>query len=266
MEVAIAKYLRECRGSDGLSAIHIRVCWLGRKVRFTTREKINPDHWNAENQIIKKSAVKEVGRSVVNRLAIYTNQLEAYFERRETVPSVAEVQAEIKRIRIEELGELPKSVVVEPPKLAQTTLKEFLETYIKELPGGLSSSTERHLSAIIDHLDSFQLGLNWEGLKINTLNQFKAYLSKEINLSDNTVSAYFGSFRGALKYALVMGLPVPNDYTIISTTTVPVIRPALTMAHLKRDLAEILQAADPLLLEESLLSKLTRLLSAASRK
>lgn len=240
MDVTITRYLREDRGGKDLAAIHFRVCWQGQKVRFSAREKIHADLWDEANQLIKKSPDKTIDRenkSVSRRLGIYTTQLEKFFELRSVAPSVAEVQAEIERIRRDELGQAVKvkqepEPVPEGPKFP--TLREYLDEYAKTLPGGLSKSTRQHIEAIGIHLDAFMGQINWQHLRINTLNQLKNYLSEEMNLSDNTVAAYFGSFKGALKYARVLEYPVPDDYTLVSGSPADVIRPALTKSHLEK--------------------------------
>lgn len=243
MEVTITKYLREDRGGLGLAAIHLRVCWLGQKVRFSAREKIRPSLWDAQHQIIIKSpdkAIEKESKAVSRRLGIYTTQLEKFFEVRTIAPTVAEVQAEIERIRREELGYIRKvRLVPDPPPEAPAypSLKDFLTGYAKTLPGGLTGSTRHHIEAIMTHLDAFREGLDWKDLRINTLNQLKNYFSEELVLADNTIVAYFGSFKGALKYARICQYPVPDDYTLISNTRADVIRPVLTRQHI-----EILQS------------------------
>lgn len=230
----IARLLRLDRpGADGRVLIHLRVCWQGKKVRLSSGEKVLPANWDAGKQQVKSKVT--FGSSINNRLDTYETGLKKFAYQQENAGielSESMIRAEVERIRVQELGQKGKvsSAPIELPQ--QTTLSVFLKDYQALRPGGLSRSTATHINAIRTHLDAFMPGMNWEHLRVNTLNQLKNYWLEEIGLSDNSVSAYFGSFRGALKYALAQELPVPADYTLVSGSQAEVVRPALTWDHL----------------------------------
>lgn len=230
----IARILRMDRvGKDGRAPIHLRVCWQGNKVRLSTSQKVLPADWDTDKHKVKRGA--KFAADINNRLTTYENGLSKFGYQQENegiLVTEAMLRTEIERIRQEELGKKPKYKNGTPQSAAPqtvTSLHTFLEIYQTLKPG---SSTATHINAIRTHLDAFQPGLNWDDLRVNTLNQLKNYWSEEIGLADNSVSAYFGSFRGALKYALAQQLPVPGDYTLVSGTQAEVIRPALSWEQL----------------------------------
>jgi len=218
--------------ASGRAPIALRICWQGHKIRPSTGEKVKPADWDEAKAKVRARA--RFASDINARLDIYETHLRTFFYRQENagqLVSEAMARAEVERIRNEELGRGPKKVPTTPEPAGQS-LADFLTTYETLLPGGLTISTARQIRAIRLHLDAFWPGLNWADLKVNALNQLKNYFSEEVGLSDNTVSAYFGSFRGAMKYATATGYPVPADYALVSGSPAEVIRPALSRDHL----------------------------------
>lgn len=229
----ITRILRTDRpGPDGRVSIHLRVCWQGNKVRLSSGEKVVPVDWDEKKELVRGRA--KFSADINNRLDTYESGLSRFAYQTQNAGVVlteAMVRAEVERIRVQELGRSVSRImpVVQP---GIPSLIDFLTDYGQRLPGGLSESTARQIRAIRQHLDGFAPGIGWADLKINTLNQLKNYWMEEIGLSDNSISAYFGSFRGALKYAIMQGYPVPADYNLVSGRAAEVIRPALTRQHL----------------------------------
>ena len=193
-----------------------------------------PAEWDERKQTVRGRV--KFAADINARLDIYDTSLKRYayqVENSGAVLTEAMLRQEVERIRIQELG---RTADKSTPELVPgiRSLAEFLADYERMLPGGLSDSTARQIGAIRQHLDGFAPGLNWYDLKINTLNQLKNYWMEEVKLSDNSVASYFGSLRGALKYAIVQGYPVPADYTLVSGRPAEVIRPALTRGQLNQ--------------------------------
>lgn len=232
----ITRLLRHDRpDEEGRVPIHLRICWEGKKVRLSSSERVHPKEWDAKNQQLKGKVF--LATHINNRLDKYEQGLKTFAYQQENSGVVVTpdmIRAEVARIRQKELGQTSKHVLEPTNVPKRQTLSEFLEDYQTLRPGGVSPSTATHIQAIRAHLDAFLPGMDFPHLTVNTLNQLKNYFSEEIGLADNSVSAYFGSFRGALKYALSKSLPVPADYTLVSGTPAKVIRPALSWEHLAK--------------------------------
>ncbi|WP_020603315.1 site-specific integrase [Spirosoma spitsbergense] len=235
----IARTLRLDRaGSDGSVSIHLRCCWQGYKVRLSSGEKVKPADWDEKKGVVKGRV--KFASDINTRLDTYETGLKKFAYQTQNagnVLTVDMVRAEVERIRTQELGHITGKTTGEPAGMVSNgvpSLAAFLATYEREAPGGLSKSTAYQIAAIRSHLDAFMPGIDWADLRINTLNQLKNYWSEEIGLADNSISAYFGSLRGALKYALAQQYPVPGDYALVSGRASEVIRPALTRSHLAK--------------------------------
>lgn len=227
--------LRSDRADKGGQApIHGSVCWINQRVRFATGEWVQPRQWDATHQQIRPQhpSAKKSNR----RLRILCDALEDLFDEAATLPSKEQVSQTIERIKVEVLGHTPKkkAAVVQstPSPPAYPGPAQFLTRYAEDMRGARSGSSVRQISVIVHHLEVFKSGLDWADLRVNTLNQLKAYWVEECALSDNTVATYMGTLTGALKYAQQMGYPVPADYVLVTTRPVEVIRPSLSARHL----------------------------------
>jgi integrase len=225
MQPKITRYLKAERADrQGLQKIHMRVCWSGMKVRFSTGESVNPDHWyqgtDDDDDEIRGRVTKAggiTGKNINRRLSIYTSELEKYFDSRLTVPRPEEVQTEIERIRTQCLGHESKAAPVDsiPETPGIPTLPEFIKIYNDDMRADRSDSWREMLSVIGKHLAAFRSELAWSQLTLPTLNQFKVYLQEEMGHSDATLRSYVGVLRGMLKYAGRSGVPVPADWSYL---------------------------------------------------
>jgi integrase len=228
MQPKITRYLKAERVDRfGRQKIHMRVCWSGFKVRFSTGESVNPNHWQQgietdddanRGWVTKAGGV--VGKNVNRRLRTYTSELEKYFDRLVT-PKPMEVQAEIDRIRTECLGRetkvKPEVVSVTP---ALPTLKAYIPMFLQERKADRSKSWRATMEVIGKHLEGFRPGIDWSDLTLSTLNHFKVYMQDEMEHSDATLETYVGLLRGMLKYAGRSGMPVPPDWTYLELRSV----------------------------------------------
>jgi site-specific recombinase XerD len=224
-------YLKaEQSDSHGRLMIHGRICWQSQKVRFSTGEKVLPNHF--KNERVKATLAHAT--HINQTLGTYRSELETFFYRHQNDPTQTElttqaVQAEINRIRVELLQKKSKPALLPPVRIEPITpsLQEFAPQYIAEMKADRSSSWGNTLNTIMRQLAVFRPGLEWSTLTINTLNQFKVYLQEEKELSDNTIHTYISLFRGMCEYAERSGIVVPRDIFWVETRMGEVIRPSL---------------------------------------
>jgi len=244
MQPTITRYLKSERADrHGLQKIHMRVCWSGMKVRFSTGESVNPDHWyqgtDADDDEIRGRVTKlggVTGKNINRRLSIYTSELEKFFDNRLLVPKPAEVQDEIERIRTQCLGQEAKVITQpEPTVPLYPSLTDFVQQFLSENKTGKSVSWYRSNRVLTNHLLAFRDSLDWQNMTLATLNQFRLYLQDELELSDPTMETYVGFLRGFCKYAARTGMPIPGDYVFLEVNRAgDAILPELTHQEVAR--------------------------------
>jgi len=232
MEATITFQLRlDRQAADGRCPISFRVCWGSLKVRGSIGEKVHPDQWDDSSQRVKRSA--QVAKVINRRIGIYQDGIDDYFKPLLIAPTEQQVTEHINQLRAEQLGKSPKAKapVIHVP--AQPSFKQFAEGYSKLRRAERSKSWKESIDVLAGHLVAFRADLDWPDLKLNTLNQFTAYLQDDCEHSDATLETYVSLLRGMLTYAIRLGYPVPPDYQFVETRSVgDTLRPILTHADI----------------------------------
>lgn len=211
----------------GKSAVNLTITWSGNRVRASIGLKVKASAWNQEIQRVTKAHEKY--REINRALTVYIDNFGEWFDDLATSPTPEMVVAKLDQIRTEHFKKKSKIVVpaVEVPK--QITLAEFPAEYIKQRRSDRSPSWCSTVKAVANHITAFRQNLTWLDLNLNTLNQFKAYLQEEEELSDNTLETYVGILRGMLKYSTRYQVPVPPDFNWLETRSAgDVVRPILS--------------------------------------
>lgn len=214
---------------DGRLMIHGRICWQGRKVRFSTSEKIRATEFDPAKQEVRGRV--KFASHINQTLSTYRSELNTFFYARQNSAqetTEADVRAELTRIRVSLLGK--KKLVdtpVEPPAPILPSLSLFPAIYTAEMKADRSPEWRQSVMTVGGQLQTFRPNIDWKDLTINTLNQFKVYLQEEEGLADNTIHTYISLLRGMCKYAEKTGIVVPRGYAWVETRPGEVIRPVL---------------------------------------
>ncbi|MBD2702311.1 site-specific integrase [Spirosoma sp. BT702] len=223
-------YLKEDQPDKaGRFMIYGRICWLSQKVRFSTGEKVLPNHF--KNERVKSSLA---AAHINQTLSTFESELTTFFYRNQNdssakVLTITSVQAEVERIKTDLLGKKQKkgSLLTPPDISSQPTLFEFFSIYQADMRANRSPEWARSLQAVHKQLETFNSDLTWADLKINILNRFKAYLQEEEELSDNTIHAYICLLRGMCDYAERLDIHPPRDIHWLESSPGEVISPVL---------------------------------------
>lgn len=237
-------------GKSGDCSVALTVCWAGYRVRASSGVKVIPEYWVSDLQRV--SRMHSDNKSINRTLSLYDKQIHDYFDDLTRIPSESEVTELIDGIRVGRLGKKPKIITPEaaPVEANIISLSEFALEYVRQRRTERSPIWCAIVGTVSNHLRAFRPNLQWSDLTLNTLNQFKAYLQEEEELSDNTLETYVGILRGMLKYATLpqYKIPVPSDYTWLETRIAgDVVRPVLSHADIdsirNADLKQVHDAA-----------------------
>ncbi|WP_138994033.1 site-specific integrase [Larkinella sp. C7] len=248
----ISRYIRSDRvDKEGFCQIHFRVCWSQRKIRFSSGQVVKPDEIIELTESIKdpltgrkkeRKKLQTKNRKVNRILDTYSDCLYDYFDGFTGIPTEAQVQAEVERIRIEELNQAPKPVKApdpEPePEPEQIRFYTFWDQFISEHRAIKSHNYIRHFIPVRDHLKRFSPELDFHDVTTQFANRFIQYMMST-GVTDDTAYNALKKVRAVMKYARKCGLNVPGDFEDF-----PTYRSIVQREALKWDEVIKLQAAD----------------------
>ncbi|MGV3561625.1 site-specific integrase [Larkinella arboricola] len=222
----ITRYIRKDRmDKDGFCQIHFRVCWAQRKIRFSSGQIVMPDDTLELTETItdptsgrkkERKKLQTKNRKVNRILDTYSDCLYDFFDTYNGIPTEQQVQAEVERIRIEELNLAPRlakvdEVTSEPEPEAQIQFFVFWDQYISEHKGLKSHNYIRYFKPVKDHLKRFAPQLDFADITLQFANRFVQYMMST-GVSDDTAYNALKKIRVVMKYARKCGITVPGDF------------------------------------------------------
>ncbi|MFC5409134.1 tyrosine-type recombinase/integrase [Larkinella bovis] len=220
----ISRYLRQERADEnGECPIDFRICWKQQKIRFSSGYKVHPDDWIETVEMVvdpatgrrrKRKKFQTLNRAVNRKLDVYSNGLEEYFDKLDYYPTIAEVRAELARIRQAELGiqsKQPEKKQPEETAAMAPTLFEFWDQYMSDHTGLKAKHYVRHFKATKDHLQRFAPWADFKDITLPFANRFLQYMMKQ-GVQDETAYKQLKHLRVVMRYARKSGIVIPNDF------------------------------------------------------
>ncbi|GAB3889699.1 site-specific integrase [Larkinella knui] len=222
----ITRYIRRDRmDQEGFCQIHFRVCWNQRKIRFSSGQVVKPDDTIELTESIKdpttgkkkdRKKLQTKNRKVNRILDTYSDCLHDFFDAFVGIPTEAQVQAEIERIRIDELNLAPKPAPVEEPDpepepVRTTTLYEFWPRFAIDHKGLKSDGYLRAFKPVLDHLMKFAPDADFKDITLPFALKFVQYM-QATGVTDESAFNPLKKIRCVMKYARKCGIQVPNDF------------------------------------------------------
>ncbi|MGV3561589.1 tyrosine-type recombinase/integrase [Larkinella arboricola] len=222
----ITRYIRRDRmDSDGFCQIHFRVCWSQRKIRFSSGQVVRPEETVEMVEIVtdpttrkrkERKKLQTRNRKVNRILDTYSDCLHDFFDNYTGIPTEAEVQAEVERIRVEELNLVPKPAPTpEPEPVADPnkppTLHEFWPRFAEDHKGILAAGYLRMFKSAGDHLKAFAPNADFQDVTLPFAMKFLQYL-QSTGITDESAYNPLRKLRRVMKYARKCGINVPSDF------------------------------------------------------
>ena len=181
-------YLRE-PNSLSQTPIVLFVVSEGKTTKIRTGEKIDPKHWDAAKQRIKRSYT---GSPELNEyLSSFLLKAQAVYRS--------------KRIEGIEPGseQLRKAIELPPP--ANSTTKEASENFIKIISESMQKTTVKKFETLFNHLKDFhekkRSTFSFESIDLDFFDSFQNFLRKEKKHNNNTVAKYVTALKTFMQWA-----------------------------------------------------------------
>lgn len=219
--------------NSGYCPIHGRVCWQSRKVRFSTRLSCRPADWQAVRVTdagVETLRYQAADRGVNRKLSALETAVSDLFARSAS-PTPEAVRAAVDET-LQRFGLTPAPASPRPSPVQ--SLRDFFARYRAEM--GLARSRSWHGNMVAAEKKLFALwpDIGFADLTISRLNEWKAYLMDECDLSDNTVYNYVTMLHSLCDYAERSGIDLPRDWRWLSASKGDSIRPHLSEEEVRR--------------------------------
>ncbi|WP_142685943.1 site-specific integrase [Chitinophaga polysaccharea] len=200
--------------SKSPQVIYLVLRWHGEYYRYTTRFSIAPKNWDIEKQRVR-NVITELHKDTINK---YLNDLEN---------AAKGIYANAIAKQIPVTKEYLKSVldrytgrVVDEKK----TFWSFLDKFIADAPTRTNPQTGQIISTrtiqkynttkdvLVEFEKTMPRKLDFEFLDLDTLNDFRDYLTQVKRHGANTVAKHIETLKGFLNEAAAVGIPVNSSY------------------------------------------------------
>ena len=173
-----------------------------KRFKYSTGEKINPIFWNLRNQRAKETKKFKEYPEFNTRLDTLQSALNTIFRR--LLNDGIQPNNELLKKELE--NELDSKVL----KKRKLTLFDFIENYIEESKNFKQKSTVTVYKTTQKHLKNFsektKNNVDFESINLTFYSSFMKYLSKDLEMSNNTVGKYIKTLKSFLNEATERGL------------------------------------------------------------
>lgn len=200
--MAKVKFILKDSSSKSESLIYLVYNYQYKRFKYSTGEKIKPEFWNSNNQRAKESKKFKEYPEFNSRLDTLESAFNTVFRRllndgiqpnNNTLKRELEIQLDEKILKRKKL-----------------TLFDFIEDYIKESENFKQKSTVTVYKTTQKHLKNFQqkkrYNVDFETIDLNFYNEFMKYLSRDLEMSNNTMGKYVKTIKSFLNEATDRGL------------------------------------------------------------
>ena len=173
-----------------------------KRFKYSTGEKINPVFWNVRNQRVKETKTFKEYPEFNTRLDTLQAALNTVFRR--ILNDGVQPYNELIKKELE--NELDSKVL----KKRKLTLFDFIVSYIEESVNFKQKSTVTVYKTTIKHLKNYSSktknNVDFESINLIFYSSFMKYLSKDLEMSNNTVGKYIKTLKSFLNEATERGL------------------------------------------------------------
>ena len=173
-----------------------------KRFKYSTREKINPIFWSVKNQRAKETKKFKEYPEFNTKLDTLQSALNTVFRRLLNDG----IQPNNELIKKELENELDSKVL----KKRKLTLFDFIENYIEESRNFKQKSTVTVYKTTQKHLINYSVktktNVDFDSINLNFYSSFMKYLSKDLEMSNNTVGKYIKTLKSFLNEATERGL------------------------------------------------------------
>lgn len=200
--MAKVKFILKDSSSKSESLIYLVYNYQYKRFKYSTGEKIKPEFWNSNNQRAKESKKFKEYPEFNSRLDTLESAFNTVFRRllndgiqpnNNTLKRELEIQLDEKILKRKKL-----------------TLFDFIEDYIKESENFKQKSTVTVYKTTQKHLKNFQqkkrYNVDFDTIDLNFYNEFMKYLSRDLEMSNNTMGKYVKTIKSFLNEATDRGL------------------------------------------------------------
>ena len=190
------------KDSDKFFQIWLTFNFDGNRFRYFTGKRIEPANWDDAKQLVK---VQSTGATVLNG---YLKKLSSFIVDTYTKAKILEENITVKYLK-EKMANMDKPVV-------ETSFVNSFEEYIKMSKTEKSPNTIKKYENALNHLKNFAIAkkfnLEFSNLDMKFYESYKAYLIKDVSLTNNTVSKLFKVLKAFLNHSTDNGLNTKLDY------------------------------------------------------
>ena len=173
-----------------------------KRFKYSTREKINPIFWSVKNQRAKETKKFKEYPEFNTKLDTLQSALNTVFRRLLNDG----IQPNNELIKKELENELDSKVL----KKRKLTLFDFIENHIEESRNFKQKSTVTVYKTTQKHLINYSVktktNVDFDSINLNFYSSFMKYLSKDLEMSNNTVGKYIKTLKSFLNEATERGL------------------------------------------------------------
>ena len=200
--MAKVKFTLKEPNSKKESLVYLVYNYQYKRFKYSTGEKINPMYWNIKNQRAKETKKFKEYPEFNTRLDNLESALKTVFRRMLNDG----IQPNNELIKKELENELNDKLL----KKRKLTFFEFLESYIEESKNFKQKSTVTVYKTTQKHLKNFSVKskktIDFDSINLTFYSSFMKYLSKDLEMSNNTVGKYIKTLKSFLNEATERGV------------------------------------------------------------
>lgn len=200
--MANVKFILKEPNSKTDTLIYLVCNYQYKRFKYSTGEKINPTYWNIKNQRVKETKKFKEYPEFNSRLDTIQSALNTIFRR--LLNDGAQPNNQLLK---EELENQLGGKVLKKRKL---TFFEFIDDYIEESKNFKQKSTVTVYKTTLKHLKNFsqksKKSIDFDSINLTFYNSFMKYLSKDLEMSNNTVGKYIKTLKSFLNEATERGV------------------------------------------------------------
>lgn len=227
--MAVSFYLKN--PSHKVSPIYVSFRYDGNRIQSSLKWKIQTRYWNKSKGLPKSQMSAEEYQGIMDHLNRSRKIIEAYYYDNKSkghVPSEREIKQHLQ-------SELFDNKQPEYEVSKNTSLKDWLDYYLKENPEMLRPGTQKKYRTLLNRLNEYvsekMIVLEFDSIDQSFEESFKMWLlnypkkfansRRETGMIDETLNKYIGCLKHFMKWSHLKGLHTNTKYADFKTSKIP---------------------------------------------